>query len=119
MPNEFSRSDRLASQIRKELAFLISREVKDPAVHMISIQDVELSSDLSYARIYYTVLEDQDREDVQRGLLRASGFLRGKLSKILKSRKTPELKFIYDDSADKGNYLDDLINKAIKRDQEL
>lgn len=119
MPNEFSRSDRLASQVRKELAYLLGREVKDPAVSMITVQDVELTADLSYAKIYYTVLSDADLKDVQKGLERARGFLRSRLGKSLSARKTPELRFIYDDSAVKGDYLDALIIKARNRDREL
>ena len=117
MPKEFSRGQRLAEQIHRELAELIRRELKDPRVGMVTIGEVEVSSDLSHAKIYYTVLGDEAaQQNSQEGLARASGFLRSQLGKNLRTRVTPELHFVFDDSPQRGDYLDKLIAKARAKD---
>jgi len=115
---EFSRSQRLAEQVHRELAELIQRELKDPRIGMVTIGEVEVSSDLTHAKVFYTVLGDEtERTDTQKALLRASGFLRHSLGKSLHTRVTPELHFIYDDTPQRGDYLDDLIAKARAKDE--
>jgi len=117
MSQEFSRGQRLAEQIHRDLAELIRRELKDPRVGMVTIGEVEVSPDLSHAKIYYTVLGDEaEQENSQKGLLRASGFLRSQLGKRLRTRITPELHFIFDDSPQRGDYIDALIAKARAKD---
>ncbi len=118
MPQEFSRHQRLAEQIHRELAELIRRELKDPRVGMVTIGEVEVSPDLSVAKIYYTVFGDQEaQKNSQEGLECASGFLRSRLGKSLHTRVTPELRFIFDDSPQQGDHLEALIAKARARDK--
>ncbi len=109
---------RVGEQIRRELSRLISREVKDPRVGMVTVSDVEVSGDFSHARVYYTLLgEDEgDREASQQGLERAAGFLRGRLGRAIKLRHVPQLHFIYDTTAEEGDRLEALIAAARKRD---
>lgn len=118
MAKDYSRTLRIGEQIRRELAELIRREVKDPRVGMVTIGSVDVSSDLSHARVYYTVLEDDDqvRADTQKGLEKASGFLRHKVGQAIKTRITPELLFKFDDSPEKGAHLEALIEHAIEQD---
>ncbi len=117
MPRDYPRTLRLGEQIRRELAMLIDRELKDPRIGMVTINDVEVSADLAHAKVYYTVLGDAvAREQTREGLEKASGFLRGRLGKILHTRVTPELHFIYDETEERGRRLDDLIARARAED---
>ena len=97
------RIDRITEYIKRELIHIL-REVKDPRVsEMISIVKVDVSNDLSWAKVYISDLQGMEkaRESVK-GLKAAGGFIRKRLSSSLHLRKTPELKFIADDSIEKG-----------------
>jgi len=117
MPKEYARSERLASQIHRELARLIQTELKDPRLTMPSILDVQVSKDLAYARVYFSVLDPQNAADCQAALDSASGFLQHEIGKTLKSRITPKLSFIYDDTDIRGRQLSDLIDSALASDR--
>ena len=92
-------------------------EVKDPRVRNVSLTSVDLSRDLSVARVYFSLLDpDADPEEALEGLERASGFLRGKLGKAIKARHVPELRFIHDDSAAEAVRLGALIDRAVASD---
>lgn len=94
---------------------LIRFESKDPRLEMVSFTAVELSRDLSYAKVHFSMLDPHaDPEPVLEGLQRASGFLRGRLGREIKIRHVPELRFAHDDSAAEGQRLSDLIDKAIE-----
>ena len=119
MPKDYSRTIRLGEQIRRELAELIRREVKDPRVGMVTISSVDVSSDLSHAKVFYTVMGDEEaRRETQVGLEKAAGFLRGKIGRAIKTRVTPELHFQFDDSPEKGAHLEALIEHAVRQDEE-
>lgn len=120
MAREFKRSDRIAEQIQKELAWLIQREIKDPRLGMVTLHDVRVSRDMGYADIYYTLLSAEelspDSEEVQESLkiLRgAAGYLRTALAKAMKLRTIPYLRFHFDTLAGESRHLDALINKAV------
>jgi len=118
MPKDYPRSYRVADQIQRELATLIRQEVKDPGISpLLTIAEVEVSSDLSLATIYFTVLDDKDVQTSSEALNRASGFLRGALAKRLRLRIVPQLRFRYDDSIRVGEQMDVLINAALDADQ--
>lgn len=100
--------DRITEDIKRELIAIL-REVKDPRVSgMLTVVKVEVSNDLSYAKIYISALEgiEKAKESVK-GLKAAQGFIRGRLGHALKLRKVPELKFVADDSIEKGMELFD------------
>ena len=118
MPKEYSRTQRLGEQIRRELSLLVQNEVKDPRVSMVSFTAVKLSRDLSYATIYCTVMNSEDKTETIKALNRASGFLRKKLAAEISARIVPALKFIYDESLERGTHLTELINAARKDDAE-
>ena len=114
MPKDFPRALRVAEQVRRELADLLRNAVKDPRVGMVTISDVEVSKDLKHAKIYFTVLGDQDLIDSsQTGLDSAVGFLRHELGKRLKVRTVPDLRFIYDHSLLQGERIDALIDAGL------
>lgn len=118
MPKDFSRTLRIGEQIRRELAVLVRDEIKDPRVGMVTLGDVEVSRDLSHAKVFFTVLgdEEQTRASLE-GLSRAAGFLRRELGKAMRLRVVPALHFIYDDTQERGARLSALIDKAVKDDR--
>ncbi|PTQ92305.1 ribosome-binding factor A [Nitrosomonas nitrosa] len=114
MSKDFSRSQRVADQIQRELADLIKAEVKDPRIGMITITAVEVTRDYAHAKIFYTTLSSkEDNILIEEGLKHASGFLRSQLSSRMKLRVIPQLHFIYDESIERGLYLSQLIDEAI------
>lgn len=112
MPKEFSRSQRMGEQIRRELAELVRDELKDPRLGWVTFTAIKLSRDLSQAVVYYSVLKEDEREQVGQALEHAAGFLRHHLAHRIRARITPQLKFIYDDSIVRGASMDALIAKA-------
>src|ERR1700716_2159729 len=94
-----SRPDRVADQIRGELAMLIARELHDPGIGFITLTRVQVSPDLQVARVYFTSLgDDKARQGSAKALDRATPFLRRQIGARLRLRRTPELKFTYDES---------------------
>ncbi len=117
MPKDYPRSDRIASQVQRELARLVQHGVKDPRLSSPSILEVEVTKDLSLAKVYFSVLDPENAADSLQALTSASGYLQREIGKVLKARITPRLKFIYDDSNIRGRNISDLIDSAIARDE--
>lgn len=112
---EYSRHQRMSEVLQRELAVILQKEAKDPRLDMITISEVELSSDLAYAKVFVTVFssdEDRIKENLH-VLNKMSGFLRSLLGKRIKARIVPELKFIYDKTIIEGNRLAKLIDDAV------
>lgn len=98
------KSDRVAEDIKREIAAII-RELKDPRVQdkLLTVVNVDVSSDASYAKVYVSAMEGLDTAKVAvKGLTSATGYIRREVGKRLHLRKTPELKFIADNSIEKG-----------------
>jgi ribosome-binding factor A len=108
----FQRSERVAEQVRRDLADLIRTELKDPRVGMISLTDVELTPDYAHAKVFFTTFNSEHLEEIERGLKRASGFLRRELGKRIHIHTLPELHFIYDNSIERGTSMSLLIDQA-------
>jgi ribosome-binding factor A len=117
-PRDFKRSERVAGQLRRDLAKLIQREIKDPEVGFVSLSDVEVTRDLSHAKVFITVFEPEKAEESLKALRRASTFLRHRLGQELRLRHVPELHFVHDDSVEKGSQIDELIAKALHADKD-
>ena len=94
-----SRPERVADQIRGELASLLAREVHDPGIGFVTLTRVQVSSDLQQARVFYTALgDDEARSRSARAIQRAAPFLRRQIGSRLRLKRTPDLSFIYDNS---------------------
>ena len=117
MAKEFSRSQRVAEQIRRELADLLQFEVKDPRVGRITVTEVEVSGDMAHAKVYYSAPPEEHNAELQKGLEKSVGFLRGQLAKRMMLRTVPQLHFLYDASIDRGMRLSRLIDEALSPDQ--
>jgi ribosome-binding factor A len=119
MPKEYSRSSRVAEQIRRELAELIQLELKDPRVGLVTLTDVEITPDYAHAKVYFSSLKGEAGVDeVLSGLGAASGFLRRELGRRVRIHTLPELHFVYDRSVEQGDRLSRLIDQAVKSDQD-
>jgi ribosome-binding factor A len=111
MKTAYKRTDRVADQIRMEVADILMRKTKDPRVHDVTVTDVELTNDLRIARIYVTTLVDAEAErDVFAGLAKAAGYIRGELGRRLTLRYTPELEFYKDESGPRGDRILSLLD---------
>jgi ribosome-binding factor A len=108
------RPQKLGDLIQRELSDLVQRELRDPRVGMITLTSVDVSPDLSHAMVFYTTLDPAHVEEAARGLKRAAGFLRSQLAKRIKLYTTPELRFVYDESVERGDRLSRLIDAALK-----
>ncbi|MCJ0973897.1 30S ribosome-binding factor RbfA [Pseudomonas sp. PS1] len=121
MAKEFSRTQRIGDQMQRELALLIQREVKDPRLGLVTITGVEVSRDLSHAKIFITVMGQDDDEEAVKSNLRilsdTAGFLRMQLGKAMKLRTVPQLHFHYDASVRRGVELASLIERAVAEDR--
>ncbi|MDH5620978.1 MAG: 30S ribosome-binding factor RbfA [Gammaproteobacteria bacterium] len=118
MPREFSRNKRLGNEVLRTLNELVRFETKDPSLKMVSLSSLELSRDLSVARVYFSMLDPEaDPAPVQEGLERASGFLRSRLGREIKIRHVPELRFSHDDSAAEAQRISSLIDRALDSDK--
>ena len=121
MAREFSRADRVAQELQKEIAIILQREVKDPRIGMVTVSDVEISRDLAYAKVFVTFLFDSDESVVERGLEglnKASGYIRTLVGKAMRLRIVPELRFVYDQSLVEGMRMSNLVTNVIRQDQE-
>jgi len=117
MPREFSRNQRMAEQIRRDLSEIIRDELKDPRLGFLSLTEVRLSRDLSQALVFASILEQDKQQETMGTLHRAAGFLRSRLAERMRARTVPVIKFIHDDSLQKGAEMDALIQKALARDE--
>ncbi|MDR1709198.1 MAG: 30S ribosome-binding factor RbfA [Candidatus Accumulibacter sp.] len=110
----FSRRERVGEQIRRDLAELIRVELKDPRVGMVSLTGVDVSPDYAHAKVYFSTLAGREHlESTLAGLQQAASFLRRELGKRLSLRGTPELRFVYDESLERGADLSELIRRAV------
>jgi ribosome-binding factor A len=110
---------RLNDAFREEISNLLLRQVKDPRLTgFITITRVEVSADLSHARVYVSVLGgEEDREEALRGLERAASFLRREIGHRLALRRAPELSFRRDDSMEQGAHVLDLLNEVAEQEK--
>lgn len=120
----FARSDRVAEQIRRELADLLRFHVKDlrlaGKLTLVTVTDVEVTPDYAHAKVFYTSLADADANVIiADGLKRLASFLRRELGRRISIHKIPELHFIYDASVERGTYLSHLIDEAVESDKRL
>ena len=108
------RIERVNELIREEISELIRREVKDPRLDsFISVTEVVTSPDLRHARVFVSIMgTDEEKQQVEKGLIAAKGFLRRELGERLTLRYTPELVFQLDDSIERGSRLLQLINEV-------
>jgi len=111
------RPQKVADLIQRELSELLRREVRDPRVGMVTLTSVDVSPDLSHAKVYFTMLGKEHLKETTTGLQRAAGFLRSQLAHRMKMYTTPELRFVYDESVERGDHLSQLIDSVVSPKQ--
>lgn len=115
MPRTSKRLDRISDQLKQELAQLVQSELRDPRLGMVSVMDVRVSRDLAHADVFVTTMGAEPDQAVST-MNNAAGYLRSLLAKNLNLRVTPRLKFIYDESIERGRHLSALIDVAVAQD---
>ena len=103
--------ERLNHAFQQEISMIIMREIKDEDIKFVTITGVDTTSDLSFAKVYYTVLDESRKASTEEALKGAASFIRTKLAERVDIRHTPELKFIYDTSIAYGEHIEKIIDK--------
>ena len=111
------RIKRLNHAFMEEIRMILMEEVRDEDLKFVTITGCDITNDLSYAKVYFTVLDKDKKEKVLEDINNAASFIRGKLSERIEIRHTPELKFIYDDSIEYGEKIEKIIDKLHKEKQ--
>jgi ribosome-binding factor A len=120
MHKDSNRPRRVAELIRRELAMLIPRELDDPHAHDITLTGAEVSPDLASARVYFSLLAGAaEANQVAKSLNHAAGFLRHALrGRVALKRGVPQLRFVFDESLERGARIDRLIEQALAEDKQ-
>ena len=103
--------ERINHMIMEEVSKILMLEVKDDDIKFVTVTDCDTSTDLSYCKVYVTVLEQEKKDETLKALNNASSFIRGELAKRIEIRHIPELKFIYDESIFYGEKIDKIIDE--------
>ncbi len=120
MKKHSQRAQRVGEQMQRELAGLLRESVKDPRVGQFTITAVEVSADLSHAKVFVTHLAGREHADeAVKALQHTAGFLRTALSRRLQLYTVPQLHFVYDDSIESGMRLSQLIDEAVAEDRKM
>lgn len=115
----YNRSERVAEEIRKEVATMLFGEIHDPRIGFVTITKVQVSKDLRHAKVYYSIIgSDEEKEKTMVGLQSSSGYMRREIGKRLKLRYFPELTFKFDDSLEYASRIEKII-KEIKSGSEV
>ena len=115
----YKRAERVADQIRMEIADILARKTKDPRVQSVTVTDVDLTPDLRTAHVYVTTFQEEEEAGSLQGLKSAAGFIRGELGHRVALRYTPELIFCRDKSRQCGNRIDQLLNSIHGENKEM
>lgn len=119
MKRTSNRPQKIGDQIQRELVDLIHSQLKDPRIGIVTITQVEVSSDLNHAKVFFTAMTDKEHADrTYQALQHAAGFLRSGLAHRLKSYSVPTLHFVYDDSIEAGIRITTLIDRAVQEDRK-
>ncbi|MBP7177002.1 MAG: 30S ribosome-binding factor RbfA [Thermoclostridium sp.] len=114
------RTDRIAGEMKKEIADLIRNTIKDPRLpELVSVTAVRVTKDLRYAKVFVSVYgNDQEKKDALQALKHAAGFVRHEVGQRIQLRYTPEILFVLDDSIEYGMHISNLINKTMNPENE-
>lgn len=112
------RADRVGMEIKREVNEILQKKVRDPRVQGVTITDVQMTGDLSMAKVYYSIMSDlaSDNEKAQIGLKKATGTIKRELGRNLTLYKIPDLTFVKDESIEYGNKIDQMLRDLEKRD---
>ena len=103
------KNERINSNMQREISYIIANEVKNPNIKFLTITDVDVTSDLSFAKVYFTTLDDVN--ETLKALKSAKGYIKKELGERLELRHIPELEFIYDESIEYANRIEEKIKE--------
>ena len=106
--------ERISDALIEQISYIVSNKVKNKDINFVTITDVKVSSDLGFAKVYFTVLDDSKIDSTLKALKEASGFIRHELRDIIEIRQIPELTFVYDESINEAKKIEDIIEKYMK-----
>ncbi len=109
--------ERLNSTFVKEISSILQTEVKDEEIRFVTVTDCEITSDLSFAKVYVTVFDEAKKDSTLQALQKAAPFIRSVLSQRIEIRHTPELRFLYDSSIAYGNRIENKIKELKEQEQ--
>ncbi len=122
MGREFERTQRVSHFLHEELARLLQSTVRDPRVQEVNLTGVEVSRDLSHAKVFFTLMNDvssEERAEVISVLSKVSGFLRSELAKASTMRTVPRISFRFDESVGRGRDMETLLREVRQADEQL
>lgn len=106
------RAERVAEQMKKEIAQILQDELKDPRIGFVTVTAVELSNDLQHAKVYVSIYgTEQEKKQTLEALARATGFVRREIGRRIKLRLTPEIVFKFDESIEHGDRIARLLSQ--------
>ena len=105
------KSERVSDALIEQISYIINNEVKNHDIKFVTITEVKVSNDLSYAKVYFTVLDQNKIEETEKALKSASGFIRHELRERVDIRQIPELEFVYDESIEYGQRIENIIEE--------
>jgi ribosome-binding factor A len=115
---QYQRKDRVGDLIKREVSQMIQHELKDPGIGFVTVTGTEVSADLKRAKIYYSVLGDENsKRESASALKRACGFIQREIGKRLRLKHTPEISFQFDASVEYGAHIEELIHKIHQYDK--
>lgn len=103
--------ERISDMLVEQISYVLATEVKDKDIHFVTVTECKVSSDLSYAKVYVTVLEESKKKETLKALNNAKGFIRSKLYDRIDIRHIPELEFVYDESIAYGQNIEKIIEE--------
>ena len=110
--------ERVNSLLEKEISTILMMEVKDPDIRFVTVTKVSTTNDLSYAKVYVTVMRDDKKEETLKALKDAKGFIRKELMDRVELRHIPELQFVYDDSIAYGQKIESIIDELHEEEKK-
>ena len=110
--------ERLNHAFMEEISNILMKEIKDEDISFVTITDVDITNDLSYAKVYVTVLKDDKKEETLKALKEAKGFIRKELMNRVELRYVPELQFVYDDSIAYGQKIESIIDELHEEEKD-
>lgn len=108
--------DRIASNFIKEISYILANEIKDSDIRFVTVTDCKVTNDLSFAKVYVTVLNQDKIDETIKALNNATGFIRKELADRVEVRHIPELTFVYDESIDYGKKIENIIEQIHEED---
>jgi ribosome-binding factor A len=115
----FKRSEKVGDQIREEISEILLRELKDPRIGFVTITKVAVSDDLRMAKVYYSVYGgEQAKEESHQGLESAKGYIKKELGRRMRLKYMPEITFLFDDSLEYGEHIEELLRDVKKRGEQ-